>query len=135
MTTRQWLIAILILAPVAAILGVCAGLMKDGTLSAPDFSAIASDAGFAASTTAQLMFAWIIIAAGLLTAFVPVVYALRARDPMTAAVSFAMTCIALALWLFSRTVLVQISALILYIANITLSAIVYAAHKISARQP
>jgi carbon starvation protein CstA len=135
MTTRQWVIAILILAPVAALLGVYVGLVKDGSLAPPDFVAIARDAGFATDTVTQMVFAWIIIGSGLLAAFVPIIYALRARDPLTAVVSFVMTASALAMWLLSRTVIVQVSAVIIYIANITLSAIVYAAHKISSRQP
>jgi hypothetical protein len=133
MTMRQWVTAILILAPCAAILGVYVGLVRDGTLPPPDLEAIARDAGFETKTLTQTIIALIIIAGGLVAAFVPMIYALRARDGLTAVVSFVMTGSALAMWLMSRTVVIQISALIIYIANITLSAIVFAAYKISKR--
>ena len=126
---RMTIIVVLICAAAATY----AWLLKDGILLLPDFKGIARAAGFETKTLAQTVSAWIIIGAGVAAIFVPLIYAIRAADWMTIAISFVMTGVAVALWLTSDNAIVQITGLIIYVANILLSAIVFAAHKMTNR--
>jgi hypothetical protein len=134
MNIKRLIIATMILGPIVALLAAYAGLVKDGTLPPPDFEAIAHNIGLGTTTAAQVVFILALAAIVLIAAIAPIIYAIRANDILTVLISLALTGSAIGMLILSRTVLDQISALILYLANITLSAIVYGAHKI-ARKP
>lgn len=130
---RRLTITLIILAPVIVVLPAYIALVNEGTLPPPDFAAIAESVGLGTKTAAQGIFAVIVIVVAFMAATAPILYAIRANDVVTILISFAMTGTAFALFFLSRTALDQIIALIVYLANITLSSAVYAAHKIAPK--
>jgi hypothetical protein len=133
MTTRALIITLLIVGPIVGLLAAYAGLVSEGTLPPPDFDAIARGIGLGTATMAQIIFFAAIAAIGFMAAIAPIIYAIRANDVLTVLISLALTGSAIAIAMSSHTVFDQISALILYLANTTLSAVVYAAHKIAPK--
>jgi hypothetical protein len=133
MSLKQILIALAVLGPAAAAIAAYVGLVNDGTLPPPNWDAIGRIVNLSTTTVATLILAVCVAAIGLLVLFAPVVYAIRAHDPITVLISLVMTGGAIAFLLQSRTVMDQISALIIFLANITLSGAVYAAHRIAPK--
>jgi hypothetical protein len=107
-------IAVITIGPIAALLAAYVGLVIDGTLTPPDPEAIARSVGFSTATAASVIFVVTLAVIVLMAAIAPIIYAIRANDITTVLIS-------------------QISALILYLANITLSAVVFASHKIGSK--
>jgi hypothetical protein len=133
MTTKQLLISFVIAAPVAVALAVYIGLLSDGSIPPPNFAGIANNIGLGATTAAQIVLVLAILAIGVMAALAPIIYAVRSGDVVTILISLVLTGGAIVMLFISRTVMDQISALIIYLANIILSAIVYAARRISDR--
>lgn len=131
MSTKSLVLLTVIGAPIVAAIAAYAGLVYDGSVPPPDLSAVAQNIDLGTKTLAQILLIIGIAAACMLAVIAPVVFSIRAADPLTILISLAMTGAAIAMLFISRTVLDQISALIIYLANITLSAIVYAAHRIA----
>lgn len=130
MTNRQLIVYALIAAPFALAISILAGLLMDGTISLPDLREFAQR--FTAGTVgaAQIAIALSVVILALMAAIAPIIYAARSRDLVTFLISLAMTTTALALLVTGRSVFDQITALMIYLANIILAAIVYAAYRI-----
>lgn len=133
MTIKQLAIAAVLATPIIVLLAVYIGLIEDGSVQPPDFDAIARGIGMGTTTAAQIAFFLAIAVMALLAILAPIIFAIRANDILTVFISLAMTGSAIVMMIMSRTVMDQISALIIYLANITLSAVVYAAHRISPK--
>ena len=135
MALRHWIMAGFIGGAIAAFLGVYIGLIHDGSVPPPDPSVIPRAMGIATTTAASLILIIGVGVLGFLALLAPVIYAARAHDLLTVLISLALTGSAIALFAASHTVFDQISALILYLANVTLSAAVYIAHRIAPHAP
>src|SRR6185437_15794039 len=120
---KHLVIAVLVVGPIAVALAVYIGLVRDGTVPPPNLDLIAEQLRLGTTTTAQVALVLFIGATVLMAVLAPIIYALRSHDPVTVLISLAMTGGAIAILLTGRTVIDQTSALILYLANITLSAI------------
>lgn len=118
-------------APVLALAAAYAGLVYDGTLPAPNWPGIFQAFSTNTVSLAQVFLVVGLGIVGLLAVLAPIIFAVRASDAVTVLISLAMTGGAIAMLVMSRTVMDQISALIIFLANITLSGIVYAAHRIA----
>jgi hypothetical protein len=133
MTIRQLTIVVVLISPIVVFLAVYIGLVRDGTASPPDFDAIAHSIGLGTTTAAQVALALAIAVMAIMAVLAPIIFAIRANDLPTVLISIAMTGGAITMMFVSRTVMDQISALIIYLANMTLSAVVYAAHRIAPK--
>jgi Na+/H+-dicarboxylate symporter len=116
---------------IVAAVAVYAGLVWDGTLPPPDVRSLAQQVTPVAQGT--LGFA---LGAGLVfiiccAALAPIIYAARSGDILTVLVSLVLTTAAIAALVSSRTVFDMVLGALVYLANLTLSAIVYAAHYIA----
>lgn len=131
MQTRRLTVALLIAAPFVAAAAAYAGLVYDGSLPPPNYTEIAIAINASGATAAQMALVVGVAIIALLAILAPIIFAFRANDPVTILISLAMTGTAIAVFFMSRTVMDQISALIIFLANITLSGIVYAAHRIA----
>lgn len=131
MSFKQAVIAVLLAAPIVVFLAIYIGLVRDGTVPPPDFDAIARSIGLGTTTAAQILLALALAGIALMAAIAPIIFAIRSGDLITVFISLAMTGGAIAMLILSRTVMDQISALIIYLANTMLSAIVYAANRIA----
>jgi hypothetical protein len=133
MSTKRIIIILMIIGPIVVFLAAYIGAVRDGSVPPPNWDEIARHIDLGTTTAAATVLVLALAVIGLLAMLAPIIYAARANDPLTVFVSLAMTGTAIALMVASRTAVDQISALIIFLANITLSAVVYAAHKIAAR--
>ncbi|HZP32699.1 MAG TPA: hypothetical protein VFB23_04975 [Candidatus Acidoferrales bacterium] len=133
MNIKRLIIVLIIVGPTVVMMAAYVGLVTDGTLPPPDLESIARRVGLGTATAAQIALALAIIVVATMAAIAPIIYAARANDIVTVLISLALTGSALGMLVLSRTVLDQISALIIYLANLTLSAVVYAAHEITKK--
>jgi hypothetical protein len=133
MTIKRLIIVLIIVGPTVVAIAAYIGLVVDGTLSPPDLEGIARSIGLGTATAVQVAVVLAIALVAAMAAIAPIIYAARANDVVTVLISLALTGSALGILVLSRTVLDQISALIIYLANMTLSAVVYAAHEIKSK--
>jgi Ca2+/Na+ antiporter len=131
MSTKQWILTAVIVAPIVTFLAVYIGLISDGSVPPPDLNAIVENLQLGTVNTGNIFIVLAVIVIGVMALIAPIIYAARSHDLITFLISLAMTGCALTLIILSRSVMDQIIALIIYLANITLSAIVYAAHRLS----
>jgi hypothetical protein len=125
------LIAWSALAAVLAAVVVYLSLVRDGSAVPPDINALERAIGVGTtSSTAVAGAVGFAVVVGLVV-LAPIIYAVRAHDVLTILVSLALTGVAAVLLIGSHSAFGQISALILYLANLTLSAAVYVAHRIA----
>ncbi|MGE0522033.1 MAG: hypothetical protein AB7O60_03230 [Variibacter sp.] len=126
--------AILLLVAVAAG-AVYFGLVQDGTLPPLDVRAMGEALSPALSGTAAIVAGAVLVFVLVCTAIAPILYAIRSGDALTIIVSLVLTTAALAALVSSRTVFDMVISALLYMANLTLSAIVFATSRITAERP
>lgn len=118
-------------AAVVATLLVYLSLIRDGSAVPPDINALERTIGFGTTSATAVAGTMGVVAIAGLVVVAPIIYAVRARDILTVLVSLAITGVAAVLLIGAQSAFGQISALILYLANVTLSAAVYVAHRIA----
>ena len=123
--------ATLLLGPPIAIATAYAALVWDGTIAAPDILAIAEQIAPMAQGTVAFAIGLALAAIVFCAAIARILYAARSGDGLTVAISLVLTTAALAALLSSRTVYDMTAGVLIYLSNITLSAIVYGASRIT----
>ena len=131
MTNRRIIVLGIVAAPFVVALAVYVGMLHDGTASAPDVAAIIGKMTLGTIGAVQIAVVIVVGIVALMAALAPIIYAIRSEDLVTVLISLAMTGTALALLFSGKTVFDQIISLMIYLANIILAAIVYAAHRIA----
>jgi sterol desaturase/sphingolipid hydroxylase (fatty acid hydroxylase superfamily) len=133
MSVSRWIITGVLAVLIAAGLTLYISLVADGTLPPPNIRELMDRFALGTATAAQLGFVIFIGVVVFMAMVAPVIYAARSHDLLTLLISFAMTGTAIAVFLSGKTAFQEITALIIYLANIVLSSIVYAAHRIAPR--
>jgi hypothetical protein len=129
--TKRLAVTLLAVAPFLAAAAAYTGLVYDGSLPPPDWTVARDAINASAITGGQAILFFGLALIFLLAILAPIIFAIRANDAVTILISLAMTGGAITMLVISRTVMDQISAPIIFLANITLSGIVYAAHRIA----
>ena len=133
MTGKQLIISLMIGAPIIIALAVYIGLLRDGMIPPPDLALIAERLRLGTVGAGQIALVFFIVVIGIMAALAPIIYAARSHDVVTVLISLAMTGTALALMITGRSVFDEIIALMIYLANMILASIAFAAHRISKR--
>lgn len=128
---RRAIITILVIGPLAAIGAVYTSLIFDGSIPPPDVAALAQAVMPIATGGLGLAIGFALIVLISLAAIAPILYAIRSGDILTVLISLVLTTIALTAFATAKSAIQEILGVLIYLANIVLSAMVYASHKIS----
>lgn len=131
---RRWAIAFVFLAPIAIGIAAYIGLILDGTLPPPKLEVIAQTVLPMASGSVAIAIGAVALVVIICAGIAPIIYAMRSGDVLTVLISLAMTTAALAVFFTARSAIQEILAVLIYLANMVLSATVYAAHYLSRPQ-
>lgn len=121
-----------LLALVVALTPLVSGIL-DGSIPPPDaqmFQRLSEAVG----QTGMVVVAAVIAIIFVLAALAPVVYAMRANDPLTVVISIVLVGITWTLVFVARTSIDTILAALIYLASMVLSVVVFAAKHIANQQ-
>lgn len=133
MSIKRLLLFAVLTAMVAGAAAVYVGLIMDGSVPPPDLQKLAGMFFNGTASALQMVAVVAIGAAIVMAAVAPIIYAARSHDIITVLISLAMTSAALGMVFIGKTVFDNIIALMIYIANMILAAIVYASHRIAPK--
>jgi hypothetical protein len=128
---QRAIITIILIGPLVAAGAVYAGLVNDGTVSPPDLAALARSAMPIATDAVATLLGLAILFMIACAVLAPLIFAARSGDLLTVVVSIVLTVVALGLLATARSVVHEVLAAVVYLANIVLTATVYGAHRIA----
>lgn len=128
---RRVLITVVVAGPGVAAGVLYFGAVYDGHLPPPDLNAIVRLIPPIATGAAQTLIVIAVIIIIACAGVAPIIYAARSRDILTFLISLVLTTVAIGTFFSAKSAMQEILAVLIYLANTVLSAIVYAAHRIS----
>lgn len=130
MASQKWRIYALLIAPPLMAGVLYAGLVLDGTLPWLDLKALAQEVIPVASGWTAIAIGLAVLVVAACIAVAPSLYAVRSGDVLTVLMSLVLTTAAIAFFCLAKSVTDEILAVLIYLANISLSAMAYAARRI-----
>lgn len=128
---RKVLITVLLAGPIVTAGTLYFGAVYDGHLPPPDVQAVLNRIPPFATGALQTVIALVVTAIVACAAIAPIIYAARSRDGLTFLISLVLTTTAIGMFFLAKSAIQEILAVLIYLANTVLSAIVYAAYRIS----
>ncbi|GLH75597.1 hypothetical protein SSBR45G_05050 [Bradyrhizobium sp. SSBR45G] len=119
------------IAVLVALASLCAYLVMNGDIPAPDIEAIGKKIAPSLAVGASVALVLVIAVCAVLTAVAPFVFAARSGDIFTIVVSVVALVLCFTLLINSRTVVDQVLAGIIYLTSALVSVVMYSTKVIS----